>query len=230
MIHHDIKIAPSLLSANFANLAEDIKKCEQGGADILHVDVMDGHFVPNLTIGPVVVKAIRPLTNIPIACHLMITDPDRYIPQFAEAGAELISIHVEGLIHIHRSLSTIRSLGIKAGLALNPATPLNFAFDSADHCDYILLMSVDPGFGGQKFIPTFLKRAETLKNFLVKNGLERIEIEVDGGVNFDNVEEIIQAGASMLVAGQGLFSGDLVANIRELRKRAENARKQQELF
>jgi len=230
MTVHEIKIAPSLLSANFANLSSDIKKINEGSADIIHVDVMDGQFVPNLTIGPIVVEAIRPLTKIPIACHLMIADPGKYIPEFVKAGADYISIHVEGLIHLHRTLSIIRSYGLKAGLALNPATPLNFAFDSAEHCDYILLMSVDPGFGGQKFIPTFLKRAETLRNFLIKNDLEHVPIEVDGGVNKENVEEIVHAGASMLVSGSALFKGDLVENIKELRRRAENARKQEELF
>lgn len=227
---HNIKIAPSLLSANFANLANDIAKCEEGGADIIHVDVMDGIFVPNLTIGPIIVEAIRPLTKIPIACHLMISDPGKYIPEFVKAGADYISIHVEGLIHLHRTLSIIKSYGIKAGLALNPATPLSFAFDSAEHCDYILLMSVDPGFGGQKFIPTFLKRAETLRNFLINNGLDHLPIEVDGGVNKDNVEDIVKAGASMLVSGSALFKGNLIENIKDLRKRAENARKQEELF
>lgn len=230
MVLHDIKIAPSLLSANFTDLASDIKKCEKGGADIIHIDVMDGIFVPNLTIGPIIVEAIKPLTKIPIACHLMIIDPGKYIEEFVKAGADYISIHVEGLIHLHRTLSQIKSFGIKAGLALNPATPLSFAFDSAEHCDYILLMAVDPGFGGQQFIPTFLKRAETLRNFLYKNNLEHIPIEVDGGVNNDNVADIVNAGASMLVSGSALFKGNLVENIKELRKRAEDARKQGVLF
>ena len=230
MIIHDIQIAPSLLSANFANLAEDIRLCDEGGADIIHVDVMDGHFVPNLTIGPLIVEAIRPLTKIPIACHLMISDPAKYIPEFVKAGADYISVHAEGLIHIHRTLSLIKSFGIKSGLALNPATPLNFAFDSAEHCDYVLLMSVDPGFGGQKFIPTFLKRAETLRDYLVRSGLDHVPIEVDGGVNKDNAADIVRAGASMLVSGSALFKGDLIQNIKELRRRAENARTQGLMF
>jgi ribulose-phosphate 3-epimerase len=218
-----IKIAPSLLSANFANLGADIEKCNQGQADIIHVDVMDGHFVPNLTIGPLVVKAVRPLTQIPISCHLMITDADKYIPEFAEAGANYISVHVEGTHHLHRTLSLITSFGIKAGIALNPATPIDFVYDSAEFCDYILLMSVDPGFGGQRFIPSFLRRAEQLKDFLVTKRLKHIEIEVDGGVNKDNVYDIVRAGADIIVSGSSLFKGDVVENIKELRLRALSA-------
>jgi ribulose-phosphate 3-epimerase len=218
-----IKIAPSLLSADFSDLKSEIEKCNRGGADILHVDVMDGHFVPNITIGPMIVEAIRPLTDIPIACHLMISEPEKYIPEFAEAGANLISVHVEGQIHLHRTLSMIKEYGIKAGIALNPATPLDFAYDAAEYCDFVLLMSVDPGFGGQKFIPSFLRRAEQLKKYLVAKSLKNVAIEVDGGVKFDNVEDIVKAGASMLVCGSGLFKGDLMKNIGELRRRAEAA-------
>lgn len=218
-----IKIAPSLLSANFAYLADDIRKCEEGGADIIHVDVMDGHFVPNLTVGPLIVRAIRPLTKLPITCHLMITDPDKYIPEFAEAGADYIAVHVEGAYHLHRTLKLIKSYGIKAGIALNPATPMDFAYDASEYCDYVLLMSVDPGFGGQKFIPTFIRRAEQLRNFLVKKRLKHIEIEVDGGVKIENVHEIARTGVDILVCGSGVFKGDLVQNMKELRKRAEEA-------
>lgn len=222
-MHHKIKIAPSLLSANFANLESELIKCRQGGADILHVDVMDGHFVPNITIGPLVVNAIRPLTDIDIGCHLMISEPDKYIGDFVKAGANQISVHVEGALHLHRTLSLIHEAGIRAGIALNPATPLEFAFDAAEYCDFILLMSVNPGFGGQKFIPSFFRRSESLREFLIKNDLERVEIEVDGGVKFENVAEIVSAGANMLVCGSGLFNGDLVSNIKELRARAEKA-------
>ncbi|MFA6572206.1 MAG: ribulose-phosphate 3-epimerase [Bacteroidota bacterium] len=216
----DIKIAPSLLSADFSRLGDEVKKCKEGGADMLHVDVMDGHFVPNITIGPLVVKAIKPLTDIPISCHLMISEPDKYIGQFAEAGADLISAHVEGSIHLHRTLSLIKNFNLKAGIALNPATSLDIAFDAAEYCDFILLMSVNPGFGGQSFIPSFLKRAERLRTFLDTNKLEHVEIEVDGGVKIENVHEIVQAGANILVCGSGLFKGDLIQNIKALRKNA----------
>lgn len=218
-----IKIAPSLLSADFAYLADDVKKCEEGGADMLHVDVMDGHFVPNITIGPLIVDAIRKVSKLPISCHLMITDPDRYIPDFVKAGASMISVHVEGQVHLHRTLGLIKSFGIKAGTALNPATPLDFAYDAAEYSDFILLMSVNPGFGGQEFIPTFLRRAEQVRNYLIKRSLKNVEIEVDGGVKIENAWDIVRAGANILVCGSGIFKGDVVANIKELRKKANLA-------
>lgn len=224
MTEHSLKIIPSLLSANFAKLGEEIELCEVGGADIIHVDVMDGHFVPNITIGPLIVEAIRPITKLPIGCHLMISNPDNFIPQFHVAGADMVSIHVEGALHIHRTLSFIRSFGMKAGLALNPATPMDFAYDAAEYADFVLLMSVNPGFGGQQFITSFLKRAEKLRTFLDNNGLDHIEIEVDGGVKIENVAEIVKAGANMLVCGSGLFKGNLLENISTLRKNAEAAR------
>ncbi len=220
---HKIKILPSLLSSNFANLEADINMCQAAGADILHVDVMDGHFVPNITIGPLVVEAIRPITNMPIDCHLMISEPDRYIEDFAKAGADYISVHAETVNHLHRTLSLIKSTGAKAGIALNPVTPLSFAMEAAEYCDFILLMSVNPGFGGQKFISSFLQRAEELREFLDFNELEHVEIEVDGGVKIENVEMIAEAGASMIVSGSGLFAGDFEANIRAMRKAIEGA-------
>ncbi|MBM2815631.1 MAG: Ribulose-phosphate 3-epimerase [Ignavibacteria bacterium] len=216
-----VKIAPSLLAANFANLESDIRQCVEGGADILHLDIMDGHFVPNLTIGPPVVKAIRSLTTLPFSCHLMISDPYNYIREFAEAGANYISVHVEGHHHLHRTLALIRSFGIKPGIALNPGTPLDFAFEAAEYCDYILLMSVDPGFGGQKFIPTFLRRCEMLRIFLEKQGYDHIEIEVDGGVKHENIARIARTGASILVCGSAVFNGDIVENIKDLRHSVE---------
>ena len=224
MSNLNIQIAPSLLSANFAYLADDIKKCELGGADILHFDSMDGHFVPNITIGPMLVGAIRGITDLPISCHLMIDNPDKYISNFISEGADYISIHAENNNHIHRCLSLIRELKAKPGLALNPVTPLEFAFDAAEYCDFILLMAVNPGFGGQSFITSFLKRAEKLRNFLDKNGLDNVEIEVDGGVKAGNIESIAAVGANIIVSGTGIFNGDISDNIKLLRKNAENSR------
>ena len=215
-------IAPSLLSANFARLEEEVKRCENAGADIMHVDVMDGHFVPNITIGPLIVNAIRPHTKMPLDCHLMISEPDKYIEDFAKAGADYISVHVENAIHLHRTLSNITKLGVKSGVALNPITPLQYAFDAAEYCDFILLMSVNPGFGGQSFITSFLKKCEELKNFLIKNNMEHIDIEVDGGIKIDNVDLAIKAGANMIVSGSGLFSGNLENNIKEMRRKIDS--------
>ncbi len=219
---HPLKIAPSLLSADFANLERDVQLCEKAGADILHIDVMDGHFVPNITIGPLIVRAIRSKTTLPFDCHLMIENPDKYIPAFAEAGADWISVHVEECTHLHRTLGLIQELGKKAGIVLNPATPLEFAFAASEYCDFILLMSVNPGFGGQSFIPTFLQRCEQLRTFLDLHGLPHIEIEVDGGVKIDNAAQIYNAGASILVSGSGLFSGDFEENMRLMRCQSES--------
>jgi len=212
------KIAPSLLSANFANLELEIRRCEEGGADLLHFDVMDGHFVPNITVGPLLVEPIAKITKLPIDCHLMISEPDKFIESFARAGASMISVHVEAVPHLHRTLSFIKSFNIQAGIALNPITPLDYAFDAAEYCDFILLMSVNPGFGGQSFINSFHKRARTLRTFLDDNNLSNVEIEVDGGVKFDNVREIADSGANILVSGSGLFKGDLIQNIKAMRK------------
>ncbi len=218
---HQIKIAPSLLSANFANLSNDIAQCQAANAELLHIDVMDGHFVPNITIGPLVVEAIKPITSIPLDCHLMISDPDKYVPAFAEAGADLISIHVEATHHLHRSIQLIKSFDKKAGIVLNPITPLSFAFEAAEYCDFIMLMSVNPGFGGQGFIDSFLRRCSELRSFLDKEGLSHVEIEVDGGVKKDNVKQIADSGANMLVSGSGVFSGNIVENINLLRQLAQ---------
>lgn len=221
----DIKIAPSLLSANFANLEADIRQCEKGAAELLHIDVMDGHFVPNITIGPLVPKALKKVTDIELDCHLMIMDPDKYIMDFVKAGAAYISIHAEVCKHLHRSLSYIRESDASPGIALNPVTPLEYAYEAAEYADFILLMSVNPGFGGQAFIPSFLKRAEKLRNYLDKNGLERVDIEVDGGVKINNTSEIVSAGANWLVSGSGLFKGDLTANIIKMREEANKGLK-----
>lgn len=217
-----IKIAPSLLSANFANLHADITQCEEGGADMLHLDIMDNHFVPNLTFGPMILQHIRKITNLPISTHLMVTNPDSLIPQFAEYGSEYISFHVEAVPHIHRSLMLIKSFGKKAGVALNPLTPIDYAFAAADYCDFILIMTVNPGFGGQQFISNYFSRMELLNNFMIKHNLEHIEIEVDGGVKTDNAREIANAGANILVSGSGIFSGNIINNLINIKKVINN--------
>jgi ribulose-phosphate 3-epimerase len=213
-----IMIAPSLLSADFANLATEIKACEKGGADILHFDVMDGHFVPNITIGPFIAETVKKNTSLPLDCHLMVDNPDMFIPKFAEAGADYISVHAEGTHHLHRSLMQIKSFGKKAGVALNPLTPLEFAFEAAEYCDYILLMSVNPGFGGQTFIDSFFRRVVALKDFLLNNDLGHVLIEIDGGVKKENAREIAEAGADILVSGSGVFSGNVEENIKAIRE------------
>ncbi|MCS6809118.1 MAG: ribulose-phosphate 3-epimerase [Bacteroidota bacterium] len=220
-MNHPIRIAPSLLSANFARLEEEVRCCEHGGAEILHIDVMDGHFVPNITVGALVVEALRPITTLVLDCHLMITEPERYIEAFAEAGADWISVHVEATRHLHRTLSLIRACGSRVGVVLNPVTPLVSVFDAVEYCDFVLLMSVNPGFGGQAFIPSFFRRARELRAFLNRNRLEHIEIEVDGGVGLENAEEIVRAGASILVSGSGVFRGNPRETIPALRRAAE---------
>ena len=219
-MQHQVKIAPSLLSSDFANLERDVRLCEQAGADIIHIDVMDGHFVPNITIGPLIVEAIRPHTSLPLDVHLMIEQPDKYIQSFVNAGADWISVHVEACPHIHRTLALIRECGCKPGIVLNPSTPLEFAYSSAEYCEFVLLMSVNPGFGGQKFITSFLRRAHILRTWLDNNNLSHVEIEVDGGVRSDNTTEIVHAGANILVSGSGIFSGDIKSNIDAMRHAA----------
>jgi ribulose-phosphate 3-epimerase len=224
MTQHPLLIAPSLLSANFARLGDDVERCARAGADILHVDVMDGHFVPNITIGPLIVEALRPLTTLPLDCHLMIEHPDKYIPAFAQAGADWISVHVEACSHLHRTLMLIREHGKRVGVVLNPVTPISFAFDAAEYCDFVLLMSVNPGFGGQKFIPSLLRRAEALRAFLDANGLEQVEIEVDGGITRENAADVVQAGVNILVSGSGAFKGDVAENITAIRTAGKQIR------
>lgn len=212
-----LKIAPSILSSDFSNLESEIKKCDKFGADIIHLDIMDGHFVPNITFGPPVISKLRKHTNLPFDCHLMISEPDNFIEGFVKAGADMISVHVETLNHLHRTISLIKSFGIKAGVALNPATPLEYVFDVAEYLDFILLMSVNPGFGGQKFIDSFLRRSKKLRNWLDENSLENVEIEVDGGIKIENTKEVYKSGANILVSGSGLFKGDLKQNIIEMK-------------
>jgi ribulose-phosphate 3-epimerase len=215
------KIAPSILSADFARLGEEIAALEAGGADYIHVDVMDGQFVPNITIGPLVVEAARRVTKLPLDVHLMIDAPDRYIPAFAKAGADIIVVHAEATNHLHRTVQLIKSLGKKAGVSLNPATPLSTLEYILQDLDLVLLMTVNPGFGGQSFIEACLPKIHSLRSMLDKRGIEA-ELEVDGGVKTDNIARIAHAGADVFVAGSAVFeSPDYSATISELKRRAK---------
>ena len=214
-----IKIAPSILSADFGALGEEIARVEAAGADLLHVDVMDGHFVPNLTIGPVVVEAIRKRTQLPLDVHLMITAPERYLPAFAAAGADLLTVHAEACPHLQRTLAQIRELGAKAGVALNPATPPGPLEYVLDDLDLVLVMSVNPGFGGQAFIPSAYPKVRALKTLL---GRRPVEISVDGGVKVEHAGPLVAHGASVLVAGSAIFGApDPGEAVRRLRSAAE---------
>lgn len=199
-----LKIAPSILSADFAKLGEEITAVERAGADYIHVDVMDGHFVPNITIGPLIVQAIRPVTKLPLDVHLMIDNPDQYIEAFAKAGADYITVHVEACRHLHRTIHHIKSFGIKAGVVLNPATPVDTIQHIVRDIDMVLLMSVNPGFGGQKFIPEVLPKIRKVKEMADSIGKE-IEIEIDGGVNSETAKLCVEAGANVLVAGSAIY-------------------------
>jgi ribulose-phosphate 3-epimerase len=210
-------LAPSLLSADFARLAEVVAACERGGADVLHVDVMDGHFVPPITMGPVIMRALQSCTTLPLDVHLMVTNADHQVEQFADAGAAWISVHAEVCHHLHRTLQRIQQRGCKAGVVLNPATPLDMAQEAAENADFILLMSVNPGYGGQDFIPSFLRRCETLRSWLDAQGLPHVHIEVDGGIKIDNVRSVVEAGASVIVSGSGVMHGDIAANLIAMR-------------
>ncbi len=209
-----ILLAPSILSANFANLESDIKSVEVAGANVLHVDVMDGRFVPNITIGPCVVESIREITNLPLDVHLMIVEPEKYIKDFAKAGADWISVHWEACTHLHRTVSMIKELGKKAGVVINPATPVSFLEEILPFVDFVLIMSVNPGFGGQSFIKTSLEKIKKLRETIERKGL-KIPIEVDGGVKTDNVKEIVDAGANIIVAGSAVFSGNIEENVKQ---------------
>lgn len=200
-----MKIAPSILSADFAKLAEEIKEVELAGADYIHVDIMDGHFVPNITMGPNIVEAIRPVTKLPLDVHLMIENPDQYIEAFANAGADYISVHVEACPHLHRTLQLIRSFQVKAGVVLNPATPVNTIAHVLEEVDLILLMTVNPGFGGQSFIEAVLPKIKQARALVNERQLP-IEIEVDGGVNEETVKLCAEAGADVFVAGSAIFN------------------------
>lgn len=206
-----VKIAPSILSANFAKLLESIKAVEKAGADMLHIDIMDGHFVPNISIGPMVIESFKDDIDIPFDVHLMIQNPDNYIPQFVNAGADIITVHSEACSHLHRTIQNIKSHGIKAAVSLNPATSLHTIEDILEEIDMVLLMSVNPGFGGQKFIPSTLNRIKRLRKMIDENSLN-VDIEVDGGIKIDNVGEVVRAGANIIVAGSAIFNSN---NIKE---------------
>ena len=215
--NRNIEIAPSILSANFSCLGEEIRAVERGGAGILHVDVMDGHFVPNITVGLPVVKSLAGFTRLPIDAHLMITDPGIYAPQFVEAGAQMVSVHVETDPNLHRTLTAIRSGGAQAGVVLNPATPISAIEESLQYVDYVLVMSVNPGFGGQRFISQSLDKVKRLRRLIDERQLN-VRIEIDGGVDRTNIESVVAAGAEIIVAGSAVFAtADAEAAVRELR-------------
>lgn len=213
-----VEIAPSILSADFTRLGEEIAATERGGAGVVHVDVMDGHFVPNITLGLPVVKSIARATRLPIDAHLMINEPGRYAEQFVEAGAQMVSVHVEIDPHLHRTLSAIRSKGALAGVAINPTTPLVALEEALPYADYVLIMSVNPGFGGQKFIKTSLDKVRRLRHMIDERGL-KTRIEIDGGIDRTNIAEIVAAGAEIIVAGSAVFgASDPAQSVRELRE------------
>ena len=199
-----IKIAPSILAADFSKLAEEVKAVEEAGAKLIHIDVMDGHFVPNITMGPIVVDALRPVTNLPLDVHLMIENPDQYIEEFVNAGADYITVHVEACRHLHRTIQLIRSLGAKPGVVLNPHTPVETIKHVLEDIDLVLLMTVNPGFGGQKFIHSVVPKIETLAGMIKEKNLN-VEIEIDGGINAETIKPCAQAGASIFVAGSAIY-------------------------
>jgi ribulose-phosphate 3-epimerase len=213
-----IKIAPSILSADFIRLGEEIRAAEAAGADMLHLDVMDGHFVPNITIGPMVVDAIRKTTNLPLDVHLMIEEPDKFLNDFINAGSDYLTVHIEASVHLHRTIQRIKEKGVRAGVSLNPATPLSSIEHILPDVDMVLLMSVNPGFGGQKFIPDILNKTKKLKKIIKQRKLN-VLIEVDGGVKLDNAAGVAKAGADILVMGSAFFSsGDYREYMKKLRK------------
>jgi ribulose-phosphate 3-epimerase len=218
-----IELAPSILSADFAHLADHVRAVTEGGATLIHVDVMDGHFVPNITLGPPVVRSLRKVTDLSLDCHLMIENPDQFIPDFADAGADWISVHQEACRHLNRTLHLIRSHDMLAGVVINPATPVDTLAEVLDIVDYVLVMSVNPGFGGQKFLPAAVHKIRKLAELRTLRRLN-FRIEVDGGIALDTIGQVVQAGAEILVAGNAVFGqGDPTSNARKLLKTAAEA-------
>lgn len=213
-----IRIAPSILSADFGNLANAVKEAEQGGADLIHIDVMDGRFVPNITIGPGVIKSIRKVTELPFDVHLMISEPEKYIAKFLDAGSDIITVHVEATNHLHRAIQEIKEKGIQAGVALNPSTPISSAENVLGDIDMIVIMTVNPGFGGQKFIKTLLPKIKHTRDIIEKEGLN-LDLEVDGGIKPENAKLVVDAGAHIMVAGSAVFNsrGSVSENITKLK-------------
>jgi ribulose-phosphate 3-epimerase len=215
------KIAPSILSADFSHLADEVRAVEKAGADVIHVDVMDGHFVPNITIGPLVVQGLRKLTSLPLDIHLMIENPERYIEDFVQAGGDWITIHAEVCPNLKRMIRKVRQLNVRPGIVLKPATPLKTLFPVLDDIDLVLIMSVNPGFGGQSFIPSTLKKIERLRKIVDQNGYS-MEIEVDGGVKIENIREVSRAGGDIFVVGTGIFKTEnYEETIKKLRQEIE---------
>jgi ribulose-phosphate 3-epimerase len=215
-----IDIAPSILSADFSRLGQEIEAVERGGAGLIHVDVMDGHFVPNITVGLPVVKAVARSSRLPVDAHLMIAEPGRYAEQFVAAGAQMVSVHVEADAHLHRTVMAIKAAGAQAGVVINPATPIGALEEILDFADYVLVMSVNPGFGGQKFIPTSIDKVRRLRRMIDERGL-RARIEIDGGIDLQNIQQVVAAGAEIIVSGSAIFGAqDPDAAVRELREAA----------
>jgi ribulose-phosphate 3-epimerase len=215
-----VSIAPSLLSADFGALASEVAKVERGGADLLHLDVMDGHFVPNITFGPLVVRAIRKVASVPLDVHLMIEEPDRYIEEFVEAGAARIAVHVEVLAHLNRTVHLIKKLGALAGVAINPSTPVSALEETAGELDFVLVMSVNPGYGGQTFIPRSESKVRAVRGLLDREG-SSAPVAVDGGIDTSNAARVVAAGAEILIAGHAIFGqGDVERAMRDLRSAA----------
>ncbi|MBI4401799.1 MAG: ribulose-phosphate 3-epimerase [Nitrospirae bacterium] len=225
MTRPSVRIAPSILSADFARLSDEVSRVEKGGADLLHIDVMDGHFVPNLTVGPPIVEALRKVTKLPLDVHLMMTNPDAFIPEFANAGADYLTVHVETCPHLHRTIQSIKERDVKAGVTLNPATPLSAIEGIIRDVDLLLVMSVNPGFGGQHFIASTLDKISRARQ-MIDRTRSRAALEVDGGVKVENAAQITRAGADILVSGSAIFSSaDYGATIKAMRQAAQAARK-----